>query len=80
MPYYIHQLEHLSPVFIWTGPDAAHQWADAYDKHAQATGVTDGRVTYRQPTRTEVEGDVAYVVMPTLYLYKEHGRELREEG
>ena len=65
---------------IWTGPDAAHQWADAYDKHAQATGVTDGRVTYRQPTRTEVEGDVAYVVMPTLYLYKEHGRELREEG
>ena len=40
---------------IWTGPDAAHQWADAYDKHAQATGVTDGRVTYRKPTRTEVD-------------------------
>jgi ketosteroid isomerase-like protein len=65
---------------IWTGPDAAHQWADAYDKHARATGVTDGRVTYRQPTRTEVEGDVAYVVMPTLYVYKEQGKDLREEG
>jgi ketosteroid isomerase-like protein len=65
---------------IWTGPEAAHQWADAYDKHAQATGVTDGLVTYAQPTRTEVDGDVAYVVMPTVYLYKEHGNPLREEG
>jgi hypothetical protein len=65
---------------IWTGPDAAQQWADAYDKHAKATGVTDGKVTYGKPTRTEVEGDVAYVVLPTVYLYKEHGSELREEG
>jgi len=65
---------------IWTGPDAAHQWADAYDKHAQATGVTDGVVTYGEPTRTEVEGDVAYVIMPTVYRYKEHGQPMREEG
>jgi hypothetical protein len=65
---------------IWTGPDAAHQWADAYDKHAQATGVTDGMVTYGQPTRTEVDGNLAYLVMPTVYAYKEHGKPLREEG
>jgi ketosteroid isomerase-like protein len=65
---------------IWSGPDAAHQWADAYGKHAEATGVTDGKVTYGQPTRAEIEGDVAYVVMPTVYLYKEHGKPLREEG
>jgi ketosteroid isomerase-like protein len=65
---------------VWTGPDAAHQWADAYDRHAKATGVTDGRVSYGKPTRTEVEGDTAYVIMPTVYLYKEHGSELREEG
>jgi ketosteroid isomerase-like protein len=65
---------------IWTGPDAAHQWADAYDKHAQATGVTDGKVTYGRPTRTEVDGNVAYVILPTVYLYNEHGKPLREEG
>lgn len=65
---------------IWSGPDAAHQWAEAYDKHAQATGVADGMVTYGKPTRTEVDGDVAYVVMPTVYNYKEHGKPLREEG
>jgi ketosteroid isomerase-like protein len=37
-------------------------------------------VTYGRPTRTEVEGDVAYVVKPTVYLYKGHGKPLREEG
>jgi len=65
---------------IWNGPDAAHLWADAYDKHAQATGVTEGKVTYGKPTRTEVAGDVAYVILPTVYLYKEHGNALQEEG
>ena len=33
---------------IWSGPNAAHEWADAYDKHAQATGVTDGKGHLRQ--------------------------------
>jgi len=65
---------------LWTGPAAAHEWADAYDQHSKATGVTDGKVTYGRPTRTEIEGDVAYLVMPTVYLYKEHGKSLREEG
>jgi ketosteroid isomerase-like protein len=65
---------------LWVGPNAEREWADAYDKHAQATGVTDGKVTYKDPTRTEVDGNVAYVVMPTLYIYKEHGKPLEEEG
>jgi hypothetical protein len=65
---------------IWTGANAAHEWADAYDKHAQATGVTDGKVTYGKPTRIEEVADAAYIVMPTLYLYKENGKPLKEEG
>lgn len=64
----------------WHGPHAAQDWAAEYDRHAQTTGVTEGKVTYEAPTRTEVEGDVAYVVMPTLYLYKEQGKPLVEEG
>jgi hypothetical protein len=65
---------------IWTGIEAAHHWADAYDKHAQATGVTDSKVTYGKPTRMEVNGDAAYVILPTLYRYKEHGDPRQEEG
>ena len=65
---------------IWTGTDSARRWADAYDQHAQATGVTDGKVTYGKPTRMEVDGEEAYVILPTNYLYKEHGTPLQEEG
>jgi ketosteroid isomerase-like protein len=65
---------------IWTGPKAAHAWAAQYDKHAGATGVTDGSVTLGEPTRTEVEGNVAYVICPTVYNYKENGQVTAEEG
>lgn len=64
----------------WTGPHAAYDWAADYDRHAKATGVTDGKVTYGEPTRIETEGSVAYVIVPTVYLYKQHGKPMREEG
>lgn len=64
----------------WVGAHALQQWLADYDKHAQATGVTEGRVTYGAATRKEIEGDQAYVIVPTVYLYKEHGKPLVEEG
>ena len=64
----------------WMGPHAAQDWAADYDKHAQATGVSDGMVKYGAPTRTEIEGDAAYVIIPTTYLYKERGKPTTEEG
>ena len=39
----------------WVGPHAAQDWAADYDKHAQATGVSDGSVKYGAPNRTEIE-------------------------
>ena len=65
---------------IWRGPRAPQNWAVDYDKHAQATGVTDGSVSYGPPTRTEIEGSVAYVIVPTVYTYKEKGQPIAEEG
>ncbi len=65
---------------IWTGPNGAHAWAAQYDKHATATGVTDGSVTLGNPTRIEEEGNVAYVICPTVYNYKENGVATAEEG
>jgi ketosteroid isomerase-like protein len=66
--------------YSWVGPHAGQDWAASYDKHAAATGVTDGKVTYGKTTRTVIEGDLAYVVIPTVYLYKEHGKPMQEEG
>lgn len=68
------------PPHRWTGPNAAHAWAADYEKHAQATGVSDGTVKYGSPTRTEIKGNVAYVIIPTTYLYKEHGEARTENG
>jgi ketosteroid isomerase-like protein len=64
----------------WVGPNAAHEWAADYDKHATATFVTDGVVKYGAPTRSVIDGDTAYVIIPALYTYKEHGKPVAEEG
>jgi ketosteroid isomerase-like protein len=64
----------------WTGPDAPHAWAADYEKHAKATGVTDGIVKYSAANRYEVNGAVAYVIVPGVYEYKEHGKPIAEEG
>jgi len=65
---------------IWIGPHAPQNWSADYDKHAQATGVSDGLVKYAAATRTEIEGHAAYVVIPTVYTYIEHGKAMAEEG
>lgn len=64
----------------WSGRNAPRAWAAEYNRHAKATGVTEGRVTYGAPTRVETADDLAYVVLPTVYLYKENGRPTAEEG
>ncbi|GAC1431503.1 MAG: hypothetical protein NVSMB62_28520 [Acidobacteriaceae bacterium] len=65
---------------LWTGANAAHAWAADYEKHTAAAGVSDGVLTYKAPTRVETEGDLAYVVIPTAYRYKDHGKATAEEG
>jgi hypothetical protein len=65
---------------VWMGPDAAHEWAADYGKHAAATGVTDGTVKEGAPTLLSVTGEVAYVVIPAVYTYKEKGTPMSEEA
>jgi len=68
------------PPHRWSGPGAPQAWAADYEKHAQATGVSDGHVKYGSPTRSEVEGDVAYVIVPCTYLYQQQGKPMIEKG
>ncbi|HWA94751.1 MAG TPA: nuclear transport factor 2 family protein [Terracidiphilus sp.] len=65
---------------VWVGPHAAQDWATDFDKNAKATGVTDAKVTYGKPFREEVNGDVAYIVMPTGYDYKLNGKPMHEDA
>src|SRR5579863_2864087 len=65
------------PPHTWTSCAA---WASALDAAAKAAGDTDQVVKLRTPWHTDVTGSVAYVVVPTDYTYKEHGKPMAEHG
>ena len=63
---------------IWTGPQAAQNWAADYGTHAKTDGITDGSVSHQAPTRVQMSGDLAYVLVPAEYTYKEKGKPQAE--
>ena len=68
------------PPYRWVGPQAPRVWAADDDKFDRATGVTEPSVKYGEPSRSEIEGDAAYVIVPAVYIYKQHGVAMAEEG
>lgn len=64
----------------WSGPNACARWADAYNANASANGITDGYVTLGSPWEVDVTGDIAYLVFPAKYAYKQHGKPVLESG
>jgi hypothetical protein len=68
------------PPHEWQGPTACADWANAYNANAAAQGITDGFVTLKTPWHVEITGDRAYVVVPSDYAYKQHGKAVLESG
>lgn len=66
------------PPHVWRGPNAFQAWAASLDKAAKAAGDTDEKLTLGAPVRSEINGDVAYLVVPATYTYKEKGKPMRE--
>ena len=46
----------------------------------RSLGLTDPVVTLGKPRRVDVTGDRAYVVVPTEFNFKEHGKPGKEAG
>lgn len=65
------------PPFLWRGPKAFQTWAGDLDADAKKHGISDQAVTIKAPTRVEVEGDGAYVIVPAVYSFKEKGVPMR---
>jgi ketosteroid isomerase-like protein len=61
------------PPFLWRGPKAFHTWAGDLDADAKKKGITDQSVTIKAPTRVEIDGSGAYVIVPAVYMFKEKG-------
>lgn len=70
-------LDEVSP-YLWRGPQAVQTWATDLDADSKKHGITDPRVTISAPTRIETDGATAYVVVPSVYTFKEKGVAMRE--
>jgi len=72
-------IDEVAP-FVWHGADAFKTWAAALEADSTKQGITDQNVTIAAPTRTEVSGDTAYVVVPAVYTFKLKGAAMRESA
>ena len=66
--------------FVWTGPTAFDDWTGTMGRTEAARGRTGGQVSFGRATRETVEGDRAYVFMPSSYTFQQGGRSMRETG
>lgn len=68
------------PPHEWHGAGACGKWADDYDANAKKDGITDGMVILGKPRHVDVTGDLAYVVVPANYRFKQKGKPVAEIG
>jgi hypothetical protein len=71
--------DELSP-YLWRGPRAFQQWSTDLEADGKKRGITEPMVKIGAPTRREVSGDQAYVVVPAVYTFKEGGVAMRESA
>lgn len=68
------------PPHEWHGSGACLKWMGDYDADAKKNGITDGLVTLGAPKHLDVNGDRAYVVIPSSYTFKMKGKPMKETG
>jgi ketosteroid isomerase-like protein len=68
------------PPYAWHGVKAFGTWAEALGVYDKSQGITDEHVAISAPTRVETSGDRAYVIVPAVYTFKEHGEARRAEA
>jgi ketosteroid isomerase-like protein len=68
------------PPYEWHGPKACMKWIDDFGVDAKKNAITNGSVTLGKPRHVEISGDLAYVVIPSDYDYKEKGKPVKQKG
>jgi hypothetical protein len=68
------------PPYLWRGSKAFHEWGAALDADAKKQGMTEPMVSISAPTRTEQQGDQAYVIVPAVFSFKLKGSPMRESA
>lgn len=68
------------PPHQWQGLGACSAWATDYEADAKKNGVTDAVVTLDKPRHVDITGEVAYLVVPANYRFKQNGKPMKEVG
>jgi hypothetical protein len=68
------------PPHEWHGTAACAKWMSDFDADAKKNGITDAMVTLGTAKHVDITADRAYVVVPTDYSYKQHGKTMKEAG
>jgi ketosteroid isomerase-like protein len=68
------------PPHEWHGTGACAKWVSDFDADAKKNGITDGVVTLSKPSHVDVTADLAYVVIPANYTFKQKGKPVSEAG
>lgn len=68
------------PPHHWQGRDACSQWLNAFAAYDKAQGISGDFVSLGAPKVTSVTGNYAYVVFPSTYRYKRHGKPVLEDA
>jgi len=68
------------PPFLWQGAGAFDNWLASLASHDSAQGVTEQSMQIGDAVREEVTGGDAYVVVPSLYSFKQKGVEMAAQG
>jgi len=68
------------PPYVWSGAKGCSDWYSDFTAFAQRSAFTDNVVTLGEPWHVDLTGNLAYVVAPTTYTYKDHGKPVAEAG
>jgi hypothetical protein len=63
--------------YFFQGPTAVSDWLKAYAAESKAQDITDPWQTLGEPIEVEVDGPHAYVAIPAVYGFKQHGEPAR---
>ncbi len=66
--------------YSWGGAHSVKSWLDSYAADATKRGISGGRIDYSPPIQADSDGSSAYVVLPTVYCFKQNGKAMAGKG
>ena len=70
-------IDDVSP-FAWQGRTAMTAWLKDLAASESKAGISGGKVSFGAPIDRIVEGNNAYVVIPTVYHFQQHGHSMHD--